>query len=60
MFAWTDTEITPWTVVKSNARSAPGSTPCAKYSASSTTETRTTTDVVGQADPLIVGRALAE
>ena len=41
MFALTDTDIAPWTVVKSNDRSAPASTPCATSWVSSTTTTKT-------------------
>lgn len=59
MFAWTDTEIAPWTVVLSNDKKR------ARINAMRHVLGRFDYDnkdheIVGQADPLIVGRALAE
>ncbi|WP_264071500.1 polyphosphate kinase 2 [Mycolicibacterium komossense] len=59
MFAWTDTEIAPWTVVKSNDKKR------ARINAMRHVLGKFDYDnkdhgVVGRADPLIVGRALAD
>ena len=42
MFARTDTDVAPWTVVKSNDKKRARVKPCATCSASSTTTTRIT------------------
>ncbi|WP_041782465.1 polyphosphate kinase 2 [Mycolicibacterium chubuense] len=59
MFAWTDTEIAPWTVVKSNDKKR------ARINAMRHVLGKFDYDnkdhgVVGHADPLIVGRALSD
>ena len=59
MFAWTDTETAPWTVVKSNDKKR------ARINAMRHVLSRFDYDnkdyeVVGRPDPLIVGRALAD
>ena len=59
MFELTDTDTAPWTVVKSNDKKRPASTQCGTSSVSSTTTTKDH-EVVGVADPRIVGRALSD
>lgn len=59
MFAWTDTEIAPWTVVKSNDKKR-ARINAMRYVLGKFDYGNKDHDVVGHADPLIVGRALAD
>jgi polyphosphate kinase len=57
MFAWTDTEIAPWTVVKSNDKKR-ARVNAMRYVLSKFDYDNKDHEVVGRPDPLIVGRAL--
>ncbi|MCP9275515.1 polyphosphate kinase 2 [Mycolicibacterium arenosum] len=59
MFAWTDTEMAPWTVVKSNDKKR-ARINAMRYVLSKFDYDNKDLDVVGKPDPLIVGRALAD
>jgi len=59
MFAWTDTEMAPWTVVKSNDKKR-ARINAMRYVLSKFDYDNKDLDVVGRPDPLIVGRALAD
>jgi polyphosphate kinase len=59
MFAWTDTEIAPWTVVKSNDKKR-ARVNAMRYVLSKFDYDNKDHEVVGRPDPLIVGRALAD
>ncbi len=54
MFAWTDTEIAPWTVVKSNDKKR-ARINAMRYVLGKFNYDNKDHEVVGQADPLIVG-----
>ena len=58
MFAWTDTEIAPWTVVKSNDKKR-ARVNAMRYVLSKFDYDNKDHEVVGRPDPLIVGRALS-
>jgi polyphosphate kinase 2 (PPK2 family) len=57
MFAWTDTEIAPWMVVKSNDKKR-ARVNAMRYVLSKFDYDNKDHEVVGRPDPLIVGRAL--
>jgi polyphosphate kinase 2 (PPK2 family) len=59
MFAWTDTEIAPWTVVKSNDKKR-ARINAMRHILGKFEYDNKDHEVVGHADPLIVGRALAD
>jgi polyphosphate kinase 2 len=59
MFAWTDTETAPWTVVKSNDKKR-ARVNAMRYVLSKFDYDNKDREVVGRPDPLIVGRALAD
>ena len=59
MFAWTDTETAPWTVVKSNDKKR-ARINAMRHVLSKFDYDNKDHDVVGQPDPLIVGRALSD
>ncbi len=59
MFAWTDTETAPWTVVKSNDKKR-ARVNAMRYVLSKFDYDNKDHEVVGRPDPLIVGRALAD
>jgi len=59
MFAWTDTETAPWTVVKSNDKKR-ARINAMRYLLSKFDYDNKDHEVVGRPDPLIVGRALAD
>ncbi len=59
MFAWTDTEIAPWTVVKSNDKKR-ARVNAMRYVLSKFDYDNKDHEVVGRPDPLIVGRALTD
>jgi polyphosphate kinase len=59
MFAWTDTETAPWTVVKSNDKKR-ARINAMRYVLSKFDYDNKDHEVVGRPDPLIVGRALAD
>jgi polyphosphate kinase 2 len=56
MFAWTDTEVAPWTVVKSNDKKR-ARINAMRHVLSKFNYDNKDHEVVGQPDPLIVGRA---
>src|SRR6478672_3157165 len=57
MFAWTDTEVAPWTVVKSNDKKR-ARVNAMRHVLSKFDYDNKDHEVVGRPDPLIVGRAL--
>jgi polyphosphate kinase len=59
MFAWTDTEVAPWVVVKSNDKKR-ARVNAMRYVLSKFDYDDKDHEVVGRPDPLIVGRALAD
>jgi polyphosphate kinase len=59
MFAWTDTEIAPWTVVKSNDKKR-ARINAMRHVLGKFEYDNKDHEVVGHADPLIVGRALTD
>jgi len=59
MFSWTDTEAAPWTVVKSNDKKR-ARINAMRHLLSKFDYENKDHQVVGQPDPLIVGRALAD
>jgi polyphosphate kinase 2 len=59
MFAWTDTETAPWTVVKSNDKKR-ARINAMRYVLSKFDYDNKDHEVIGRPDPLIVGRALAD
>ena len=59
MFAWTDTEIAPWTVIKSNDKKR-ARVNAMRYVLSRFDYDNKDHEVVGKPDPLIVGRALSD
>jgi polyphosphate kinase len=59
MFAWTDTETAPWTVVKSNDKKR-ARVNAMRHVLSKFDYDNKDHEVVGRPDPLIVGRALAD
>src|SRR6185437_7500042 len=59
MFAWTDTEIAPWIVVKSNDKKR-ARVNAMRHVLSKFDYDNKDHEVVGRPDPLIVGRALAD
>jgi len=59
MFAWTDTETAPWTVVKSNDNKR-ARINAMRYVLSKFDYDNKDHEVIGRPDPLIVGRALAD
>jgi polyphosphate kinase 2 (PPK2 family) len=59
MFVWTDTEIAPWTVVKSNDKKR-ARVDAMRHVLSKFDYDNKDHEVVGRPDPLIVGRALAD
>src|ERR1700712_2288989 len=59
MFAWTDTEMAPWTVVKSNDKKR-ARINAMRHVLGKFDYDNKDHEVVGRADPLIVGRALAD
>ena len=59
MFAWTDTETAPWTVVKSNDKKR-ARVNAMRHVLSKFDYDNKDREVVGRPDPLIVGRALAD
>lgn len=59
MFVWTDTEVAPWTVVKSNDKKR-ARVNAMRHVLSKFDYDNKDYDVVGQPDPLIVGRALSD
>ena len=59
MFAWTDTEIAPWTVVKSNDKKR-ARINAMRHVLGKFQYDNKDHDVVGRADQLIVGRALSD
>ncbi|WP_395308456.1 polyphosphate kinase 2 [Mycobacterium sp. AMU20-3851] len=59
MFAWTDTEIAPWTVVKSNDKKR-ARINAMRHVLSKFDYDNKDYEVIGQPDPLIVGRALSD
>ena len=59
MFAWTDTEVAPWTVVKSNDKKR-ARINAMRHVLSKFDYDNKDHEVVGRPDPLIVGRALAD
>ncbi|MGZ5392629.1 MAG: polyphosphate kinase 2 [Mycobacterium sp.] len=59
MFAWTDTETAPWTVVKSNDKKR-ARVNAMRYVLSKFDYDNKDHEVVSRPDPLIVGRALAD
>jgi polyphosphate kinase 2 len=59
MFAWTDTEIAPWTVVKSNDKKR-ARINAMRYVLSKFDYDNKDHEVAGRPDPLIVGRALTD
>ncbi|MET0473460.1 MAG: polyphosphate kinase 2 [Mycobacterium sp.] len=59
MFAWTDIEIAPWTVVKSNDKKR-ARINAMRHVLSKFDYDNKDHEVVGRPDPLIVGRALAD
>ena len=59
MFAWTDTEVAPWTVVKSNDKKR-ARVNAMRYVLSKFDYDNKDHEVVGRPDPLIVGRALSD
>jgi polyphosphate kinase 2 (PPK2 family) len=56
MFTWTDTEIAPWTVIKSNDKKR-GRINAVRHVLSKFNYDNKDHEVVGTPDPLIVGRA---
>jgi polyphosphate kinase 2 len=59
MFAWTDTEMAPWAVVKSNDKKR-ARVNAMRFVLSKFDYDNRDHEVVGRPDPLIVGRALAD
>ena len=59
MFAWTDTETAPWTVVKSNDKKR-ARINAMRHVLSKFDYDNKDHEVIGQPDPLIVGRALSD
>ena len=59
MFAWTDTEIAPWTVVKSNDKKR-ARINAMRHVLSKFDYDNKDHDLIGRPDPLIVGRALSD
>ncbi len=59
MFAWTDTEVAPWTVVKSNDKKR-ARINAMRYVLGKFHYSNKDHEVVGRADPLVVGRALSD
>jgi len=59
MFSWTDTEVAPWTVVKSNDKKR-ARINAMRHVLNGFDYDNKDQDVVGRPDPLIVGRALAD
>lgn len=59
MFAWTDTEVAPWTVVKSNDKKR-ARLNAMRHVLNKFDYDNKDHDVVGRPDPLIVGRALSD
>ena len=59
MFAWTDTEVAPWTVVKSNDKKR-ARVNAMRHVLSKFDYDNKDHEVVGRPDPLIVGRALGD
>ncbi len=59
MFAWTDTETAPWTVVKSNDKKR-ARINAMRHVLSKFDYDNKDYEVIGQPDPLIVGRALSD
>jgi polyphosphate kinase 2 len=59
MFAWTDTEVAPWMVVKSNDKKR-ARVNAMRYVLSKFDYDNKDHEVVGRPDPLIVGRALTD
>ncbi|WP_102145276.1 polyphosphate kinase 2 [Mycobacterium hubeiense] len=59
MFAWTDTEVAPWTVVKSNDKKR-ARVNAMRFVLSKFDYDDKDHEVVGKPDPLIVGRALSD
>ena len=59
MFAWTDTEVAPWTVVKSNDKKR-ARINAMRHVLGKFDYDNKDHEVVGHADPLIVGRALSD
>ena len=58
MFTWTDTEVAPWTVIKSNDKKR-ARVNAMRYVLSKFDYDNKDHDIVGEPDPLIVGRATA-
>ena len=58
MFTWTDTEVAPWTVIKSNDKKR-ARVNAMRHVLSKFEYTDKDYEAVGQPDPLIVGRALS-
>jgi hypothetical protein len=59
MFTWTDTEVAPWTVIKSNDKKR-ARVNAMRYVLSKFDYDNKDHDIVGEPDPLIVGRATAD
>jgi polyphosphate kinase 2 len=59
MFAWTDTETAPWTIVKSNDKKR-ARINAMRHVLSKFDYDNKDYEVIGQPDPLIVGRALSD
>jgi len=59
MFSWTDTEVAPWTVVKSNDKKR-ARINAMRHVLNEFDYENKDHDVVGRPDPLIVGRALSD
>ena len=59
MFTWTDTEVAPWTVIKSNDKKR-ARVNAMRYVLCKFDYDNQDHDIVGEPDPLIVGRATAD
>jgi polyphosphate kinase 2 len=59
MFTWTDTEVAPWTVIKSNDKKR-ARVNAMRYVLNKFDYDNKDHDIVGDPDPLIVGRATAD
>ena len=59
MFTWTDTEVAPWTVIKSNDKKR-ARVNAMRYVLCKFDYDNKDHDIVGEPDPLIVGRATAD
>jgi hypothetical protein len=59
MFTWTDTELAPWTVIKSNDKKR-ARVNALRHVLSKFDYAIKDHDIVGEPDPLIVGRATAD